>query len=514
MPGSHPAEVLRALLDATPSGIIALDAAGLVRLWNAGAQKILGWTEEELLGRHPPVELRLHGAGEGEVERTQRKDGSVVALEVRVAPWRDALGNVEGRLAILNDITPRLQMEVEIVKLMALEKEAQQVARSEGRFRELLEAAPDAIIEIDRSGRIVLLNRVTEKLFGYPREQLLGRPVEVLIPDDLRSAHVQHRDFYWSKPQTRAMGSGLSLQGQRQDGSRFPVEISLSPVQSDDGFRVTAIIRDISERKQVEERLRAIQENYTRELAVKNRELADRNQEVERANRLKSEFLAGMSHELRTPLHTIIGFSELLAEEMEGPLNEKQKRFLSHIHKDSLHLLELINDVLDLSKIEAGKIELRPEVFEFRQALNEVLASISPQAAAKSIAVETLAEVEQPLLADRVRVRQILFNLLSNAVKFTPEGGHIRVEAHQREEFVEVSVSDTGVGISPEEQAAVFDKFYQVGNTTKGVREGTGLGLAITQSLVEAHGGRIWLESEVGKGSRFTFTIPFESGRA
>jgi signal transduction histidine kinase len=277
---------------------------------------------------------------------------------------------------------------------------------------------------------------------------------------------------------------------------------------------VTAIIRDISERKQVEERLRAIQENYTRELAVKNRELADRNQEVERANRLKSEFLAGMSHELRTPLHTIIGFSELLAEEMEGPLNEKQKRFLSHIHKDSLHLLELINDVLDLSKIEAGKIELRPEVFEFRQALNEVLASINPQAATKSIAVETLAEVEQPLLADRVRVRQILFNLLSNAVKFTPEGGHIRVEAHQREEFVEVSVSDTGVGISPEEQAAVFDKFYQVGNTTKGVREGTGLGLAITQSLVEAHGGRIWLESEVGKGSRFTFTIPFESGRA
>jgi len=511
MPGSHPAEVLRALLDASPAGIIAIDADGLVRLWNYGAQKILGWTEEEMLGRHPPVELRLHDVHDGEVKRTQRKDGSPVAVEVRVAPWRDAQGSVEGKLAVVNDITPRLQMEGEIVKLMALEKEAQRAARIESRFRELLEAAPDAIIEIDRLGHIVLLNRVTEKLFGYSREQLLGRPVELLIPEDLRSMHVHHREFYWSKPQTRAMGSGLALQGQRQDGSRFPVEISLSPVESDDGFRVTAIIRDISERKQAEERIRAIQQNYTKDLAAKNQELAERNQEVERANRLKSEFLAGMSHELRTPLHTIIGFSELLAEELEGPLNEKQKRFMSHIHKDSLHLLDLINDVLDLSKIEAGKIELRPEVFDLRQPLDEVLASINPQAAAKSIAIDTLVGMERALLADRVRVRQILFNLLSNAVKFTPEGGRIRVEAHPCDEFVEVSVTDTGIGIPSAEHATVFDKFYQVGNTTKGVREGTGLGLAITRSLVEEHGGRIWLESEVGKGSRFTFTIPFES---
>jgi PAS domain S-box-containing protein len=514
MPGSHPAEVLRALLDASPSGIVAVDAGGLVRLWNYGAQKILGWTEEEMLSQPPPVELQLQREEHSEVQRTQRKDGSAVAVEVRVALWRDPQGNVEGKLAILNDITPRLQMEGEIVKLMALEKEAQSVARSESRFRELLEAAPDAIIEIDRLGRIVLLNRVTEKLFGYSREQLLGRPVELLIPEDLRSTHVHHREYYWSKPQTRTMGSGLSLQGQRQDGSRFPVEISLSPVESDDGFRVTAIIRDISERKQAEERILAIQQNYTMELAAKNQELAERNQEVERANRLKSEFLAGMSHELRTPLHTIIGFSELLAEELEGPLNEKQQRFLSHIHKDSLHLLELINDVLDLSKIEAGKVELRPEVFDLRQPLDEVLSSISPQAAAKSIVIETQVAVDRALLADRVRVRQILFNLLSNAVKFTPAGGQIRVEAHPREEFVEVSVTDTGIGISPAEQAAVFDKFYQVGHTTKGVREGTGLGLAITQSLVQEHGGTIWLESEVGKGSRFTFTIPFESARA
>ena len=514
MPGSHPAEVLRALLDASPLGIIAVDNHGMVRLWSKGAQQVLGWTEEEMLDRRPPVELELPMDTSGGTQHTKRKDGSAVDVEVRIALWQSAQGTVEGRLAILNDITPRLEMEREIVKLTALEKEAQSVARVESRFRELLEAAPDAIIEVDRSGQIVLLNRVTEKLFGYSREQLLGKPVEFLIPQDLRTHHVHNREDYWSKPQTRPMGSGLSLYGQRQDGSRFPVEISLSPVQSEDGFRVTAIIRDISERKLAEEKIQAIQQNYTHELAAKNQELADRNHEVERANRLKSEFLAGMSHELRTPLHTIIGFSELLSEELEGPLNDKQKRFVNHIHKDSLHLLELINDVLDLSKIEAGKVALRPELFDIRQPLDEILSSINPQAAAKSIVIETAVATERELNADRVRVRQILFNLLSNAVKFTPEGGRIRVDASEREECIEISVTDTGIGIAPEEHATVFDKFYQVGHTTKGVREGTGLGLAITQRLVEEHGGKIWLESELGKGSKFTFTIPFESGRA
>src|SRR5271163_2430846 len=157
MPGRHPAEVLRTLLDASPLGIIAVDAEGLVRLWNHGAQKVLGWTEDEILGRNPPVEMRLLREGETELTRAQGKDGSVVALEIRVAPWRDEQANVDGKLAILNDITPRLRMEGEIAKLIALEKEAQRIARSESRFRELLEAAPDAIIEIDSEGHIVLL---------------------------------------------------------------------------------------------------------------------------------------------------------------------------------------------------------------------------------------------------------------------------------------------------------------------------------------------------------------------
>ena len=381
------------------------------------------------------------------------------------------------------------------------------------RFRQLLDAAPDAILQVDEEGRIVLLNRVTETMFGYSRDELLGQPVEVLIPEQLRKAHGSHRTRYRTQPATRAMGSGLALEGLRKDGSRFPVEISLSPASSEEGFHVTAIIRDTTERKLADDRFRAAQEKYTQKLAETNRELELRSREVERADRLKSEFLASMSHELRTPLHTIIGFSELLGEELEGPLNEKQKRFVQHIHNDSMHLLELINDILDLSKIEAGRLELRPEPFDLTAVVAESVLSVRTLADAKMLAIETALNVPVALDADRLRVKQVLVNLLSNAVKFTPDGGQVRIEARIQDGLVTIAVSDTGVGIPIEEHQSIFDKFHQVGATAKGVREGTGLGLAITKRLVEEHGGSIRVESEPNRGSRFTFTIPLQRPR-
>jgi PAS domain S-box-containing protein len=377
----------------------------------------------------------------------------------------------------------------------------------EDRFREILEAAPDAILQVDRDGRILLINRVTEELFGYRREELLGQPVEILVPQEQRTVHAGHRDAYARQPSTRPMGAKLELYGVRKDGSRFPAEISLSPAGAGAEFRVTAIIRDVTERRRAEEQLREMQRAYTRELER-------RNQEIERANNLKSEFLASMSHELRTPLHTIIGFAELLAEELQGPLNEKQKRFVHHIHKDSLHLLELINDILDLSKIESGRLVLRPEAFDLRAVINESVATVQGMADSKQLRVTTRVAVDAAIVADRLRVKQILVNLLSNAVKFTPDHGSVWVEADLSGDTVRVRVRDTGVGIPASEHASIFDKFHQVGATTKGVREGTGLGLAITKQLVEQHGGAITVESAPGRGSCFTFTLPLQPARS
>jgi signal transduction histidine kinase len=276
----------------------------------------------------------------------------------------------------------------------------------------------------------------------------------------------------------------------------------------EDGLRVIAVVRDISARKEAEQRLRAVQDQYNAELAAKNEQLEARNRDVERANRLKSEFLASMSHELRTPLHTIIGFSELLVEQLEGPLNEKQQRFLSHILQDSRHLLELINEVLDISKIEAGKLELQKERVDFAGALAEAVAGVQQQAAAKSIQIDIRNEFRGSLYADRVRLKEILYNLLSNALKFTPDRGGVWVETLVRDQHLQITVGDSGIGVDSKEHESIFEKFYQVGSTTKGTREGTGLGLPITRKLVELHGGEIWLESAPGQGSRFYFTLP------
>jgi signal transduction histidine kinase/CheY-like chemotaxis protein len=249
----------------------------------------------------------------------------------------------------------------------------------------------------------------------------------------------------------------------------------------------------------------------TAELASANKALEIQNREVERATRLKSKFLASMSHELRTPLNAIVGFSDLLAEQAAGQLNDKQKRFVNHIKQGSSHLLQLINDILDLSKIEAGQLELRCEVFRVKDALPEVLSTIRPLAMAKNIVVQHRSETDWAVYADRVRFKQILYNLISNAVKFTPKDGRISIDCNEDGNLVRISVADTGIGIRPEDQALIFEEFRQVEGAAKTIQEGTGLGLAITKRLVEQQGGKIYVESEVGKGSRFAFTLPARS---
>src|SRR5258708_24615101 len=262
---------------------------------------------------------------------------------------------------------------------------------ADNRYRRLLEAAPDGIVEVDSSGRIVLVNSQAEKLFGYPREELLGKSVEILMPERFRERHPAHRGDYHAHSIIRPMGSGLDLRAVRADGTEFAVDINLSPFEGQTGPGVICVIRDVTDRKQAEEQITILNqslEQRTRDLAVTNSELEIRNREVEEANRLKSNFLATMSHELRTSLNAIIGFSDLLDRQTAGPLTQKQERYVGHVKESSRHLLALIDDILDLSKIEAGRLELKSETFQMSVAADEVLSTLRPLAVAKGIEME------------------------------------------------------------------------------------------------------------------------------
>jgi len=247
-------------------------------------------------------------------------------------------------------------------------------------------------------------------------------------------------------------------------------------------------------------------------LAIQNarlfREIEDKSRQLEAASRHKSEFLANMSHELRTPLNAVIGFSEVLSEGMFGEINEKQAEYLRDILESGRHLLSLINDILDLSKIEAGRMELEAADFDLPSAIDNALTLVRERATRRGITLgRTIDDRLGIVRGDERKVKQVFLNLLSNALKFTPEGGRINVSAHLQDGAAEIAVADTGVGIAPEDQEAIFEEFRQVGTADKKV-EGTGLGLALSRKFIELHGGRVWVKSELGKGSTFTFTLP------
>jgi signal transduction histidine kinase len=251
-------------------------------------------------------------------------------------------------------------------------------------------------------------------------------------------------------------------------------------------------------------------------LAIQNarlfEEIEAKTRELEVATRHKSEFLANMSHELRTPLNAVIGFSEVLLERMFGDVNDKQEEYLNDILGSGRHLLSLINDILDLSKIEAGRMELNVATFDLPQAIEQALTLVRERATRRSIALGVgIDEGLGPVEGDERKIKQVLLNLLSNAIKFTPEGGRVEVHAKPVAGRVEISVSDTGIGIAPEDQEAVFDEFRQVGTDSATKREGTGLGLTLARRFVELHGGRLWVKSAPGQGSTFTLSLPRQS---
>ncbi len=522
--GMDAATWLAAIVESSDDAILGESLNGIITNWNAGATRIFGYSAEEAIGK--PIRWFAWPGEEGRIEELLRrlrlgervehfetirrhKNGRKVIVSLSLSPIRDSEGTIVGIAKIARDITERKKAEEALadseLRLRTM-SEQEALARAdvlaERRFRELIEHAPDAILQVDTMGKIIVANNTAESMFGYAREELLGMSVDLLVPEASRAAHPGLRKAFAAAGIARPIGQGLDLRARRKDGTEVPVEISLSPVETERGIYITAAIRDVTERKRVEAQVRLLEKGYFQELEA-------RKQEAERLNRLKSEFLARISHELRTPLHTIIGFSDLLAEENEGPLNEEQKRFLGHIQRDSEHLLALINDVLDFSRIEAGGLNLHAEVLPLGDAISEAVNAIRPYAEVKGIFMQRGADLNARVSADPLRLRQVLYNLLSNAIKFTASGGTISVGVAPvpDEQFVRITVSDTGIGIADEEQAQIFDNFYQVGVTTEGVREGTGLGLPICKQLVEMHGGRIWVESQPGQGSQFHFTL-------
>ena len=374
-------------------------------------------------------------------------------------------------------------------------------------LRLVVDAAPIAIIVADENGRITLVNTQAERLFSYRRGEMLGQPLETLVPERFRRGHSGLRAGVHKTPSTRPMGAGRDLFGLRKDGTEVPIEIGLSPFITPDGDFVLATIVDITERKYAEElRLLTAREQRRRRDAE-----VDRDRALD-ASLLKSQFVATMSHELRTPLTTIIGMTELLSG---TSLDDRQRRYCEQVNESAEALLSIINSILDFSKIEAGKIDLDERDFELQVVVESAASVLAPQVRQKSLRLHTYVDPLIPLVrGDADRLMQILLNLIGNAVKFTQRGSVVvralPVETSLPRAVIRFEVQDTGIGISDETLPRLFEPFVQADSSSSRKYGGTGLGLSICKRLVTLMGGEIGVESEPARGSLFWFSVPFK----
>jgi len=400
---------------------------------------------------------------------------------------------IDGIARILGEFTERKQAEEELEE-------------AEEKWRSLGENAPDIIMLVDRDSTIRFINHVVP---GLTIEDVVGKSMY----DYIQPEHQETVREVVDKVFQTGRNDIYETMGTGPDGSTSWYETRIGPIERDG--QITSIIQitsDITERKQREEELREHREHLEELVKERTEQLEEAVQTADVANRTKSDFLASMSHELRTPLNAVIGFSQVLQEQYFGKLNEKQVEYVADILESGQHLLSLINDILDLAKIEAGKMELELSKVIIKDLLKGSLVMIKEKALVHRISLDshTTKELEDlGIEADERRLKQVMFNLLSNAAKFTPDGGAISVECKKEGKELIISVSDNGIGIAPEERERIFGEFYQPSGTIKDKTPGTGLGLPLTEMIVEMHGGRIWVESEgLGKGSRFTFTLP------
>ena len=381
----------------------------------------------------------------------------------------------------------------QLVREITERKQAEEAAlEAEARLSEILRIAPDAVISIGEDMNILLFNQGAEHIFGYSAEEAMGQPVEILMPEFFRKHHrTLIEEFSRSGDTHRLMGRRQDLIGLRKDGTEFPAAASVTKLDLHGGKIFTVMLRDITERKQAENRLMAAKEG------------------AEEANRTKSEFLAAMSHDLRTPLNAILGFAEIISHQHFGPNADKYQEYAEDIYSSGELLLSLVNDILDLSALEAGKRSLDKENISIPDIVTECEKIVEGRA--QSHGVDLVTEVPKdlpPLYVDRRAAKQILLNLLTNSVKFTPKGGKVTLRTIAANGHYTIEVSDTGSGIPADKLATITDPFVRADTDPHTSQEGTGLGLTIVKSLVDLHDGELDIKSTVGKGTTVTVTLP------
>jgi PAS domain S-box-containing protein len=512
-------------------GIFALDPDGIVLTWSSGAERLTSYAEDEIVGRHvsvlytaedraasvPERELtRAQDTGRAEVEGSRvRKDGSIFRGADVITALRSESGELLGFARVARDLTQ-------------IQSAQDELRVSEERSRLMIESVKDyAIFMLDPTGHITTWNAGAQRIKGYRASEIIGKHFSIFYPPDVAlTKPAQELAIALSVGKYEEEGWRL-----RKDGSRFIASVVITPIRRADGVLAgfAKVTRDLTERHAAQERAiaaarrlaieeasRVAAEARAQELRALAEQLGTQATELERqslaaekANRVKGEFLAAMSHELRTPLNAIGGYAQLMEMGIGGRVTDEQRLHLERIRKSQQHLLGIINDILNFSKIEAGQLEYDIGPVSLCEALDAGTAMIEPQAREKGIRVIT-SRCPDDLFAeaDRVKVEQILLNLLSNALKFTSDGGEIELNAGAGRSGTWISVRDTGIGMSGEDVEMIFAPFMQVGRSLASPKEGTGLGLAISRDLARAMRGDLTVTSQEGVGSTFTLTLP------
>jgi PAS domain S-box-containing protein len=459
--------MLAAAVQSTRHAIVIITPDGTIKAWNPGAERLFGFTAAEAIGNG--IEIIIP---------TDLHDEHLAILEKSLAD--EAVENFETlrvakndrRIAVSVSLRPVKSSSGEIVEVAKVTRDLTAQRFAEDKFRLAVESCPSGMVMIDRMGKIVMVNTEVERLFGHRREELLGRSIDILLPARLRGQHARQRDGFIHHPEARRMGAGRDLFGLRKDGTEFPVEVGLNPIQTSEGLLVLSVIVDISERKRLE--------------------------------RLKDEFVSTVSHELRTPLTSISGSLGLLIGGAAGKLPESAQRLLAIAQSNSQRLVRLVNDILDIEKMESNRIAFNFKPVDARTLVEQAIEDNRGFADGYAVRVRLDPQsVAGEVHADPDRLVQVVTNLLSNAIKFSPPDGEVVVSIERRDHRVRISVRDHGPGIPSEFRPHIFEKFAQADATDAGRKGGTGLGLSIVKQIVTRLGGTVDFEDAPGGGTAF-----------